>query len=372
MAKYYNKSVGLNDELKVWKDSESKFDKHANPDGADYDLGIDGQFTDFRILIGAFDAQCGLGDATKALKQKGFGVDIEKNLREFINKLTIKKYQVAWIISSLSIQEDLKKDFIAVVMKYHEEGGGLLVWGDNDPYYVHANVVLPELLKEPKFKLLGNNLGSKSMTVGNPRETGKFGPHTLTTGIITLYEGSTICYPNMLGPLKVLGTSTDGQPAVLYADNESLQSETCGRIIVDCGWTKNYCSWHEAGTARYVSNASIWLLGLEHKLAKNETKDGKEEISEVVKSENKNVTKEDTKELGSSKDSTTTTSKVDTTSQVNDNNNNNSKNNNNTINDDNNTRKGKSNKVTIVDQNNNKNTRPRSLSQKFFGYFSKS
>jgi len=81
-----------------------------------------------------------------------------------------------------------------------------------------------------------------------------------------LDDFSARCYPNKLGPLKVLATSTDGNPAVCYADNEGLKSETCGRVIVDCGWTKNYCSWHEAGTARYVSNATIWLLGLEHKM----------------------------------------------------------------------------------------------------------
>jgi len=118
------------------------------------------------------------------------------------------------------------------------------------------------------------------MSVGDPNKKGSFGPHIITTGVIKLFEGITICYPVMdtskpsatpvpkgLGPLKVLASSSDDHPAVSYADNESLGSNSVGRIIVDCGWTKMYCSWKEAGTARYISNATIWLLGLEHKLS---------------------------------------------------------------------------------------------------------
>lgn len=58
MSKYYNHSVGLNDEISTYKDEESKFDKHANPEGSEYDLGRDGEFKDFTLLIGHFDRQC--------------------------------------------------------------------------------------------------------------------------------------------------------------------------------------------------------------------------------------------------------------------------------------------------------------------------
>ncbi len=37
-----------------------------------------------------------------------------------------------------------------------------------------------------------------------------------------------------------------------YADNEALGSDSVGRVVVDGGYTKNYCSWDEAGTARYI------------------------------------------------------------------------------------------------------------------------
>jgi hypothetical protein len=192
------------------------------------------------------------------------------------------------------------EQFKKAVMQFHERGGGLLVWGDNDPYFGHANVVLPELLKT-KVELIGNTPGGKPLSVGKPTEKGHFGPNIITTGVIKLFEGITICYPNTLGPLKVLATSSDGHPAVCYADNESLQNEKCGRIIVDCGWTKMYCSWKEAGTARYVTNATIWLLALEHKLEgetlaaplAEEVKEGKQTMEDKHNESKEEETKEE-------------------------------------------------------------------------------
>lgn len=299
MSKYYNHSVGLNDEIATYKDEESKFDVHANPQGSEFDLGRDGEFKEYTILIGQFDAQCGLTDAKAALQKKGFGIVIVNNMQEFIKRLG--KCQVAWIISGTpqSVVGPVD-EFVKAVVKFHKNGGGLMVWGDNDPYFGHANVVLPKLLDVP-VKLIGNTPGGYPMLVGNPKTKSCFGPHVITTGVIKLFEGITICYPDRLGPLKVLGTSSNGQPAVCYADNESLKSETCGRIIVDCGWTKNYCSWHEAGTARYVSNASIWLLNLEHKLESEMTS---EETALPAEVGEKTTTEEERKEKAEKEEKT--------------------------------------------------------------------
>jgi len=305
--KYYNYSVGLNDEISKFKDDESKFDTHANPEGSDFDLGRDGGFSDYSVLIGRFDAQCGVNDASAALKKKGFKVTIVTTIKEFISGLS--KCQVAWIISSHIMEENLKDSFIKAVVSYHKKGGGLLVWGDNAPLFVHANVVLPHLLGK-NVQLVGDTPGGHPMTVGDPLKSGQFGPHIITTGVIKLYEGNTICYPSILGPLKVLGTSSNNHPAVCYADNECLKSETCGRIIVDCGWTKNYCSWQEAGTARYVSNATIWLLNLEHTIETSltegqDTKLTKENEDEVPSPDKMEETKpteqEETKKTESEK-----------------------------------------------------------------------
>jgi len=307
MQQYYNTSVGLNDELVTFKDSESKFDTHSNPQGAEYDLGRDGEFKNFSLLIGQFDAQCGLRDASEALKQKGFKVIIVTTMNQFIAQL--KNVQVAWIISGMQSSVDNSSSaFIDAVVSFHLGGGGLLVWGDNDPYFAHANLVLPKLLKK-KIQLIGNTPGGKPMFVGSATKSSQFAPHIITTGVVKLFEGITICYPDNLGPLKVLGTSSDGHPAVSFADNESLDNPTCGRIIVDCGWTKNYCSWKEAGTARYVSNATIWLLGLENKITTDEVPSPTEQKSPVppVPSPTENSTSTTNSNIVEEKQQTSTT-----------------------------------------------------------------
>jgi hypothetical protein len=55
----------------------------------------------------------------------------------------------------------------------------------------------------------------------------------------------------------------------LYADHEVLEKE-CGRVVVDCGFTKLYLQWDAAGTARYIVNSCIWLLSLEQKAMQGE------------------------------------------------------------------------------------------------------
>jgi hypothetical protein len=51
----------------------------------------------------------------------------------------------------------------------------------------------------------------------------------------------------------VLATSTDKHPVICYADNEALRDDVCGRIVVDCGYTKLYTSWGAAGAARCIN-----------------------------------------------------------------------------------------------------------------------
>eukprot|EP01118_Nematostelium_gracile_P007514 TRINITY_DN2450_c0_g1_i8.p1 TRINITY_DN2450_c0_g1~~TRINITY_DN2450_c0_g1_i8.p1 ORF type:complete len:274 (-),score=73.35 TRINITY_DN2450_c0_g1_i8:385-1206(-) len=169
MMKYYNQSVGLHDELQTYKDSESKFDVHANPEGAEYDLGKDGEFKEYNVVIGRFCNQCGLEDAKSALQKKGFGVIIRDDHISFME--VMHKADVIWIISGYisqpsSVMEKLTKNII----EFHAKGGGVMIWGDNDPLYYEANHILPKLLKTPNMKLIGNTPGGKSMKLGDGKQ----------------------------------------------------------------------------------------------------------------------------------------------------------------------------------------------------------
>lgn len=51
-------------------------------------------------------------------------------------------------------------EFTNAVSTFHEGGGGLFVWGDNDPWYAHANLVLKKLFNT---ELTGNKDADKTI-----------------------------------------------------------------------------------------------------------------------------------------------------------------------------------------------------------------
>ncbi len=134
-------------------------DTYGNPVGAEFDLGQDGAFNGFKIVIGNF-VPADMSRPTAALKKKGFTVVEAKSEKQFCSEL--ETADICWIISgtdpspktktSSSSGENFpawtsvsKGDFVKAVMKFHADGGGLYIWGDNDPLFEHANAILPEI-----------------------------------------------------------------------------------------------------------------------------------------------------------------------------------------------------------------------------------
>jgi len=161
-------------------------------------------------------------------------------------------------------------EFLKACTAARDNGKGFWIWSDNDPYLVHANAVLPSWFG---FKVEGNTPGGKVLNMSEDLEVmggikaGSFLPHTLTAGITKFFEGITISHPpkspyNTYKDAEVLAMSSDGNPVILVRDNTSLDDEQ-GRVILDCAFTKLYCSWDDAGTARYIVNGFVWLLALE-------------------------------------------------------------------------------------------------------------
>jgi len=243
-----------------------EYDKHGNLLSEEFDLGKDGSFNDFWILIGLFPyalARNWEELAKKSLEKKGFNVVVERLENNFIELLKEDKFDVVWLISG-HIKNDSfdDKEFKNAVLNYHKTGKGLFIYGDNEPYFLHANIVLPELVG---CSLQGNNVGNKTLSFGSTREKGQFDQeHLIFAGINNLYEGSTICYPDKDSKLTTLAVGTDGEPCILCCEKGQSNFNDGGRIVVDTGFTKLYRQyWASAGQARYVVNASVWLVDLE-------------------------------------------------------------------------------------------------------------
>lgn len=255
ITEFYTPHAGLHDELV----DTAPLDPHSNPAGREYDLGREGAFSEFKILIFNGIAKDSLeqyiANPVNALRGKGFQVNITRSEEEFAAQLP--SHDEAWIISGGSIRPQVISTFVNAVTAFHNAGKGLAIWADNEPLFAHANVVLEPLLG---LSLQGNDAALKDLQLGDPTKPGHFGRHLLTSGIVKLFEGDSICRPTNTNNVKVLATSSHNAPCMMYADPPGK-----GRVVIDCGFTKFYDpKWTStAGTERYVRNAAVWLLNLE-------------------------------------------------------------------------------------------------------------
>jgi hypothetical protein len=248
----------------------SAYDHYGNPTGREYDLGRDGAFMGFNILIAQFYSDFQFNDAAMqvpiaALNAKGFQVKHVKTENECITELASNRYEIAWIISTNQIQNS---KFISALTAFHSAGGAIFLFADNVPYICHASEFL-----RTKFDITleGAHYGGQTMTYkeNGYQQTGNFGQHEIFTGITNLFEGITICHPVYSTPTSrtvfvTIATASDGNSSIAVYDPPPTSTE--GRLCLDCGFTKLYINWDSAGTARYIVNASCWLLGIEKRL----------------------------------------------------------------------------------------------------------
>eukprot|EP00656_Telonema_subtile_P045652 TRINITY_DN5191_c0_g2_i3.p1 TRINITY_DN5191_c0_g2~~TRINITY_DN5191_c0_g2_i3.p1 ORF type:complete len:159 (-),score=31.02 TRINITY_DN5191_c0_g2_i3:18-494(-) len=141
-----------------------------------------------------------------------------------------------------------------------------LITADNAPYFVEANAIL----KEFGVELEGNTPGGKTLTPGDPSNAGEFDSeeHLITAGIdAAIHEGVTICYPKELDDnWTVFGQSSNDHPVLIStSDSFAGGSNTPGRIVIDCGFTKFFDCFFDtaAATDRYLSNSITWLANTE-------------------------------------------------------------------------------------------------------------
>ncbi|CAF2129264.1 unnamed protein product [Rotaria magnacalcarata] len=261
---FYNESAGESNIEKA-----ALYDKYGNPVGRAYDLGRDGSFTEYNILIGQLYLGGELSDEAMqkpidALKVKGFQVKHVRGESAFLSELRSKRYQIAWVISTNSTAD---ATVILALTEFHSTGGGIFLFADNIPYISPASEFLNETFG---VTLTGYFHGSQTLTYkeNGYLSAGNFGQHYIFTGIKHLFEGVTICHPvhstaASSGVLITVATATDGNPNISLFDPPT--KSTKGRLCLDCGFTKLFINWDDAGTKRYIVNVSCWLTAIDKK-----------------------------------------------------------------------------------------------------------
>jgi hypothetical protein len=132
-------------------------DAYGNQASEEFDLGQDGAFSDYSVLVGIFYhevASCWNKNAGAALKKKGFRVTITTSETEFVNYLNKLEHDVAWIVPDCKWHDSNEAEFSKAVETFHRDKRGLFIFSDNDNYYIQANAVLPKICG---FKVKGCN-----------------------------------------------------------------------------------------------------------------------------------------------------------------------------------------------------------------------
>eukprot|EP01087_Luapelamoeba_hula_P008019 TRINITY_DN1994_c0_g1_i1.p1 TRINITY_DN1994_c0_g1~~TRINITY_DN1994_c0_g1_i1.p1 ORF type:complete len:649 (+),score=191.02 TRINITY_DN1994_c0_g1_i1:136-2082(+) len=277
ISDFYTLNAGKN----TLADSTHERDAFNNPVGREFDLGREGAFGRFGVYVGLFCLELTekvfMEGPGIALQQKGFRVICTNDEAEFAEHL--RDYDVGFVVSSDLVTLNTAR-VAQACLEFHQGGGGLAIWADNQPFFATANAILAKIC--PGMNLTGDTPGDNDLKLGLATKPGCFKAHLLTSGIETLYEGVTICYPSNTKDLTVLATSTDKHPCMLCADYDIL-NDAQGRFAIDTGFTKLGYKWDSAGTGRYVRNMSVWLLGLEHRLRIGAPLQGKIDLEAINK-----------------------------------------------------------------------------------------
>jgi hypothetical protein len=282
LQEYYNGIAGTTIE-EILADKNTVVDSYQNPIGTQFDLPRDAAMQEHTIVLCWFCQEGTYSKPVEALRRKGFKVVVHNANRSTMQQMMVAllSADVLWLISGDKLSEVGFDQLVDAMEMFHRRGGGIFIWGDNAPYYAHANALLSRLFPGEDIYLQGNDHGSQVMQAhSDGRLPGKLArQHLIMTGLRSLFEGVTISYLSRIGPLKVLATYNDGPgysgktycavaDAEVYRRCKAPYKIGRGRIVIDGGFTKLYDEhWQKtAGTERYVKNACAWLLNMNSRL----------------------------------------------------------------------------------------------------------
>ncbi|OUM69791.1 hypothetical protein PIROE2DRAFT_57210 [Piromyces sp. E2] len=278
-----------------------------------------GKIRDQNITVQQFESGAG-----KALKRKGFNYKLVFSYGEAINELTKSDcsrcpYIETWIfcsrgdgsLPSIAMDKDSNKiiPFLKCITEFNNNGGGLLLFSDNEPFTLETNILLSEYLNfedengikvKPKFRMKGNynepDFRKKYIVSMNPnnkneKKHGKFKKDiklsppgkcydrlSLRPGLVIFSEGITLSYAECSNriedyspftPFAYLTDKSKERPFILYYDPKMKEGKiNQGPIVVHGGFTSGFYDFSFEGTGRLVTSIACWLVRYEERIYK--------------------------------------------------------------------------------------------------------
>ncbi|GAM24472.1 hypothetical protein SAMD00019534_076470 [Acytostelium subglobosum LB1] len=246
----------------------------ANPVGNEYDLGLDGAFASFTVLVldttGSKQYEKAI---TEYLKPKAVKTVFVHDAAKFVQQLKDNKVDMAIVLPTQASKVTVSKDFLEAVVSFNNHGKGLYLFGSSDKLCNYTNAILKALYGD-KCHLLTDSAVEDDATDdsvlafarGKNALAGKFNAHLITSGLVRLSEGSrqTHITATLPSELDILASNKLGKGTIVCSNNSVAPNK--GRIIVDSAADRLLLTGaSNTGVARYLANSVVWLLGLDHR-----------------------------------------------------------------------------------------------------------
>jgi hypothetical protein len=163
-----------------------------------------------------------------------------------------------WLISGGAGGAVLKPKDVSKIASFNRNGGGLALWGDNDPYFHEANLVMQEM---ELGKMVGNFNGSTMVGPSKGKGTAGFNSeHPITFGVGNeLHEGVTIAGlpENLLeeGWVEIMRASDKRLLTAYHAPEEGK-----GPVVLHGAFTQLYCNMTAKGQGPFVTNLGTYTV----------------------------------------------------------------------------------------------------------------
>ena len=306
-------------------DGPDAMSKIGDINDSKYDLGVDGGFKDYSILFiilylcrgkkdeygkvidqSITDQVLRNGQIVKNVQYspilklgdkvingkpigKGFNIRYAYDYKTAINELMSGRYRMTFItcspgdgIMAKKCDNDVDQyadRFVGCVHEFNMRGGGVFWFLENYPFTYEADLYFKKFYG---FEAVGdikkNIKGGKVMervksetpkaghfiTIGG-KATDFYNLSQLDFGIVRIFEGRTLCKLNErkfegIG-FRVFAKESEGNVSIMVKENQEGSSE--GRMIIDTAASKLFLEFTEDGTARWISNAAVWLCNTE-------------------------------------------------------------------------------------------------------------
>ena len=304
------------DDVTEGKDGSKIGDVENN---SQYDLGADGGFTDYTILFvvlylcrgekdsdgsvidediteevltngkevngDRFSPVLKLGPTTRNGKPigKGFNIEYAYDYKTAIDKLLSGKIRVAFITCSPGDGEfprsggknkDYCNAFLETVNHFYRKGGGVFWFLEHYPYTYEADLYFKkfygyEIVKDKEKSIDGGRFMRR--VYSDTPTSGHFATYEgdvfdmkkiakLDYGLTAIYEGETLCEMDERRLVKngfhVFARESTGCASIVFKPDGD---DSDGRMVIDTAASKLFKEFTFNGTARWISNAAVWL-----------------------------------------------------------------------------------------------------------------